>query len=81
MKYHWLRCRINQCQFRHYWAVGKSNNGNYVTKHHAPIYHQATRPTFLTPITILQKLRNRVKILPPHSKGVLDILYPTIIHG
>jgi hypothetical protein len=42
MKYHWLQCRINQRQFRHYWAAGKSNNGNYVTKHHAPIHHQAT---------------------------------------
>jgi hypothetical protein len=23
MKYHWLRCRINQCHLRHYWAAGK----------------------------------------------------------
>jgi hypothetical protein len=56
MKYHWLQCRINQCHFCHYWATGKSNNGDYITKHHAPIHHQATKPTFLTPITILQKL-------------------------
>ncbi len=63
MKYHWLQCRINQHQFRHYWAAGKSNNGNYVTKHHVPIHHQATRSTFLTPITILQNLQNRVKSL------------------
>jgi hypothetical protein len=56
MKYRWLRCRINQRQSRHYWAAGKSNNGNYITKHHAPIHHQATRSTFLTPLTILQKL-------------------------
>ncbi len=56
MKYHWLRCRINQRQFRHYWVASKSNNGNCVTKHHSPIHHQATRPTFLSsPITILQK--------------------------
>ena len=50
MKYHWLRDRENQGQFRHYWAPGKENNGDYVTKHHAPIHHQATRPTFLTDI-------------------------------
>jgi hypothetical protein len=68
MKYHCLQYRINQRQFRHYWAAGKSNNGNYVTKHHAPIHHQATRPTFLTPITILQKLQNRVKSLPPVAR-------------
>jgi hypothetical protein len=65
MKYHWLRCRINQHQFRHNWAEGKSNNGNYITKHHAPIHHQATRPTFLTPTTILQNLQNRVKVYSP----------------
>jgi hypothetical protein len=22
MKHHWLRCQINQMQFRHYWALG-----------------------------------------------------------
>ncbi len=68
MKYHWLRCRINQHQFCHYWAAGKSNNGNYVTKHHAPIHHQAIRPTFLTPITILQNLQHRVKSLLPVAR-------------
>jgi hypothetical protein len=61
MKYHWLKCRINQRQFCHYWAAGKSNNGDYVTKHHAPIHHQATRSTFLTSLTILQKLQDRVQ--------------------
>ncbi len=59
MKCHWLRCQINQRQFHHYWAAGKSNNGDYVTKHHASIHHQTMRPIFLTPLTILQNLRNR----------------------
>jgi hypothetical protein len=65
MKDHWLRCRINQHQFRHYWTADKSNYGNYVTKHHTPIHHQATRPTFLTPITILQNLRNESNVYSP----------------
>jgi len=56
MKYHWLRCRINQRQFRHCWVAGKSNNGDYVTKHHASIHYQTTQPFFLTPIAKLQKL-------------------------
>ena len=68
MKYHWLRCRASQDQFRHYWAnwaSGKTNNGDYVTKHHAPIHHQAARSTFLTPINVLQQLRQRLtKLLP-----------------
>ncbi len=33
MKYHWLRCRISQKKIRHYWAAGKSNLGDYFTKH------------------------------------------------
>jgi hypothetical protein len=61
MKYHWLQSQINQRQFRHYWAAGKSNNGDYVTKHHASIHHQTTRPIFLTPLTILQKLSDRTQ--------------------
>jgi hypothetical protein len=56
MKYHWLRNRECRGQFQHYWAPGKENNGNYVTKHHAAIHHQATRPTFLTSISTLQAL-------------------------
>ncbi len=81
MKFHWLRCRINHRPFRHYWAAGKSNNGDYVTKHHAPIHHQATRPTFLTPIIILQKTTKQNQQYTSCSKGVLDIQYPTIIQG
>ena len=68
MKYHWIRCRLNQRQFHHYWASGKSNNGNYATKHHASIHHHALRPTFLTPITVLQKLQDRVKHLIPVAR-------------
>jgi hypothetical protein len=68
MKYHWLRCRINQRQFRHYWAVGKSNNSDYVTKHHVPIHHQTTQPIFLTPLTILQKLRDRIQSQLPVAR-------------
>jgi hypothetical protein len=68
MKYHWLRCRINQRQLHHYWAAGKSNNSDYVTKHHAPIHHQTTRLIFLTPLTILQKLRDRIQSQLPVAR-------------
>jgi hypothetical protein len=65
MKYHWIWDRENQGQFRHYWAPGKENNGNYVTKHHAPIHHQETRPIFLTDIATLQALWKKLTgILP-----------------
>jgi hypothetical protein len=31
MKYHWLWCRISQMQFKHYWAAGSTNLGDYFT--------------------------------------------------
>jgi hypothetical protein len=65
MKYHWLWDRISQKQFRHYWAPGNKNKGNYVTKHHAPVHHEAMQSTFLTSIATLQALRNRVSNLLP----------------
>ena len=43
MKLHWLRCKIAQKQFRHYWQPGPTNLGNYVTKHHASIHHRAVQ--------------------------------------
>ena len=49
MKLHWLRCCIAQKKFRHYWQPGPTNLGDYVTKYHAPIHHQAVRGMYLTP--------------------------------
>ncbi len=76
IKYHWLQCRINQKHFWHYWAARKLNLGNYFTKHHPVIHHQATRGTFLTDILRLIELRNRHKgyavTTTSRSKGVLD---------
>ena len=32
MRFHWLRYRANQRQFRTYWRAGPTNKGDYVTK-------------------------------------------------
>jgi hypothetical protein len=77
MKYHWLRCRISQMQFKHYWAAGSTNLGDYFTKHHPAIHHQTTRGKYLTDISTLMELRNRWKggyarTITSRSKGVLD---------
>ncbi len=73
MKYHWLRCRISQMQFKHYWAAGSTNLGNYLTKHHPAIHHQTTRGKYLTDISALMELLNRQKggyarTITSHSK-------------
>jgi hypothetical protein len=59
MRFHWLRCRKRQKQFRVYWRAGPTNKGDYVTKHHAAIHHTSVRPEFLTPRSKLDLLRKR----------------------
>ena len=43
MKLWWLKDRESQEQFRYYWVPRSENEGNYSTKHHPPIYHEAKR--------------------------------------
>ena len=49
MKLHWIRCRMYQRQFRHYWQPVPNNLGDYITKHHTEIHHRAVRGNYLTP--------------------------------
>ena len=60
MRFHWLRCRSRQKQFRTYWRAGPTNKGDYVTKHHAAAHHRNVREEFLTPRRKLQNLRTRL---------------------
>ena len=43
MKLWWLRDRESQEHFKYYWAPGQDNEGDYITKHHPPIYHEMKR--------------------------------------
>eukprot|EP00804_Cyclotella_cryptica_P008147 CCRYP_004624-RA/>CCRYP_004624-RA protein AED:0.13 eAED:0.13 QI:0/0/0/1/0/0/3/0/1209 len=49
MRFHWLRDRANQKQFRFYWCPGTTNRGDYFTKHHPASHHRNMRPELLTP--------------------------------
>ena len=51
MRFHWLRCRNTQGQFRYYWRPGTQNLADYFTKHHPASHHTAVRPTILTAVT------------------------------
>ena len=51
MRFHWLRCRKAQGQFRYYWRPGTQNLADYFTKHHPASHHTAVRPTILTAVT------------------------------
>ena len=57
MRFHWLRDRECQEQFRIYWRPGKLNYADYWTKHHPAKHHQNVRKEFLTSHTVLEMLR------------------------
>ena len=57
MRFHWLRCRDSQGQFRYYWLPGAKNWADYWTKHHSAQHHRDTRPEFLTDAAVVQALR------------------------
>ena len=46
MRFHWLRDREYQEQFRIYWRPGKLNYADYWTKHHPAKHHENTRKDF-----------------------------------
>ena len=45
MRFHWLRYREAQHQFRFFWAPGAANLADYSTKHHPPQYYLVHRRT------------------------------------
>jgi hypothetical protein len=57
MRFHWLRDRECQQQFKIYWRPGKLNYADYWTKHHSAAHHQNMRKEFLTPCIVLEMLR------------------------
>ncbi len=51
MRFHWLRCRGAQDQYRFYWRPGTQNLADYWTKHHPASHHKSVRPQILTSVT------------------------------
>jgi hypothetical protein len=59
MRFHWLRDREAQGQFRIYWRPGKTNLAGYFTKHHPPSHHINVRSDFLTRVKDLAGARRQ----------------------
>ena len=57
MRFHWLRDRQCQEQFRIYWRPGKSNYVDSWTNHHPATHHKHTRKEFITPHIVVEMLR------------------------
>jgi hypothetical protein len=69
MRFHWLRDREAQGQFKIYWRPGKNNLADYFTKHHPPLHHVNVRSEFLSKIKDLADARRmRVKLGQTKSK-------------
>ena len=47
MRYHWLRDKKHQKNFRYYWARGEDNDADYFTKHHPPKHHLKMRQKYI----------------------------------
>ena len=59
MRFHWLRCRDTQGQFRYYWKPGTMNLGDYWTKHHPSSHHKIFLSSLITSIKDLMEFRAR----------------------
>jgi hypothetical protein len=60
MRFHWLRCRSAQDQYRFYWRPGTQNLADYWTKHHPKNNRKSFQPQILKSATDpeYQKLTN-----------------------
>jgi hypothetical protein len=67
MRFHWLRDGEAQKQFRFYWRPGTTNFADYWTKHHSAAHHKTMRSEFLTPMSIVSKLRDSLRKYPIRS--------------
>ena len=47
MRFHWVRDRVRQNQFKIYWQKGAQNRADYYTKHHPASHHRAMQPIYL----------------------------------
>jgi hypothetical protein len=57
MRFHWLRDRESQNQFKIYWRPRGKNLADYYTKHHLPAHHVNMRAEFLTKVKDLADAR------------------------
>ena len=65
MNYWFMRDRQDRKNIKYYWKPGKSNRGDYFTKHFCAAHHREQRPNFLTPRKVLDALRATFG-KPPH---------------
>ena len=45
-RFYWVQDRVEQGEFRVFWAPGKNNLADYYTKYHSPATHRRLRPIY-----------------------------------
>ncbi len=68
MRFHWLRDRTTQGQFKYYWRPGTTNLADYWTKHHCAAHHIKKRPQILTPFSSSRPFGPPPNGHPPHQE-------------
>jgi len=62
MRYHWLRDRECQGQFRIFWGPGKHNHADYWTKHHQALHHQFIRQKYLNIAKEMEQIKQLLEL-------------------
>ena len=65
MRFHWLRDRECQQQFKFFWRPGKTNFADYWTKHHSAAHHVKVRHEFLTPLIVFEMMQQKQQLYQP----------------
>jgi hypothetical protein len=81
MRFHWLRDRECQQQFRIYWRPGKMNFADYWTKHHPESHHRNIWKEFLTPPIVIEMLRIEQQLQQKVACAALFLIVHTLKDG
>ena len=67
MQFYWLKDRVEQGQFKIYWAPGDENWADYFTKHHSPTHHRKIRPVYLKEPNSPSDLQGCIDLIKGHQ--------------
>ena len=77
MRFHWLKDRAEQGQFKICWAPGEENWADHFTKHHPASHHKTVRPVCLneedSPSDLQGCLELLKSVLGKKSKDCLEL--------
>ena len=73
MRFYWLKDRVEQGQFKIYWAPGDENWADYFTKHHSPTHHKRVRPVYQQEVSSPRDMQGCLDLIKGHQPaGVRD---------